>query len=124
MLEMKKKGFTLVEILAVIVILGVIMTITLPKVLDIIQDSRNKTYEEQIRAIEQAAQMYVTTHSYDLDSDGTTVLALQDLADAGFIKLPVENPATDHYFSPFSTTITITKISDQKYDYDVYPVDE
>lgn len=41
---MKKKGFTLIEILAVIVVLGIISAIIYPKVIKTINDSRKNSY--------------------------------------------------------------------------------
>ena len=45
---MKKtnKGFTLVELLAVIVILAIIMIIAIPAVLETMQSARKKTFKE------------------------------------------------------------------------------
>ena len=42
---MKKKGFTLVELFAVIVILGIIMSIATPIIIKIINDSKKETYK-------------------------------------------------------------------------------
>ena len=42
---MKKKGFTLVELLAVIVILGIIMSIATPIIIKVINDSKKETYK-------------------------------------------------------------------------------
>ena len=54
---MKKKGFTLVELLAIIVILGIIMSIATPIIIKIINDSRKETYKLSmsgyVRAVEE-----------------------------------------------------------------------
>ena len=42
---MKKKGFTLVELLAIIVILGIIMSIATPIIIKVINDSKKETYK-------------------------------------------------------------------------------
>ena len=41
---MKKKGFTLIEVLSVIVVLSIIFSISVPKILDIVEKSRRKVF--------------------------------------------------------------------------------
>ena len=49
---MNKKGFTLVELLAVIVILGLIAVILVPKVQGVVRDSKkNAAYENADRLV-------------------------------------------------------------------------
>ena len=48
MKKRKKKGFTLVELLAVIVILAIISLIAVPIVLDIINNSKENSKKESI----------------------------------------------------------------------------
>lgn len=45
---MNKKGFTLVEVLAVIVILGLMSVIIVPKVINTVNDSEKKSYEASV----------------------------------------------------------------------------
>ena len=42
--KLKKKGFTLVEVLAVIVILGIIMIISIPSVFSTLETARKKDF--------------------------------------------------------------------------------
>ena len=57
---MKKKGFTLVELLAVIVILAVILVIAVPKIMDTIQNSKEGTLMSSAKLIaSQAEKKYV-----------------------------------------------------------------
>ena len=51
-----KKGFTLVELLAVIVILAIILVIAIPKILDVIRVSKIKTLENSARIIAKMAE--------------------------------------------------------------------
>ena len=46
-----KKGFTLVELLAVIVILAVILVIAIPRILDVIDSSKLSSFESSARMI-------------------------------------------------------------------------
>lgn len=79
-----KKGFTLVELLAVIAILGLIMVIVTPIVTDLITSSKQKAYEEQVKFIENAAMNWSTTHSSDINTDPYYV-SVDRLITDGFI---------------------------------------
>ena len=46
-----KKGFTLVELLAVIVILAVILVIAIPRIIDVIDSSKLSSFESSARMI-------------------------------------------------------------------------
>ena len=55
-----KKGFTLVELLAVIVILGILLLIAVPAVQNIIENSRNKAFESNAKLALQNVQQLVS----------------------------------------------------------------
>ena len=57
---MKNKGFTLVELLAVIVILGIILLVVMPSVTGILNRSQNRLNDEQEQAILNAARQWGT----------------------------------------------------------------
>ncbi|MDD4036332.1 MAG: type II secretion system protein [Bacilli bacterium] len=59
----KKKGFTLVELLAVIVILAVILVIAVPNVLSIINKSRNDSFLSTAKMVVSAARLKASTDS-------------------------------------------------------------
>lgn len=63
---MKKQGFTLVELLAAIVIMGVIALIVFPSVSSYITKSRNKSYNIQVDLLEKAAKKWVVEHNQEL----------------------------------------------------------
>ena len=52
----KKKGFTLVELLAVIVILAVILVIAVPQIMSTIENARKGTFESTAKLIATSAQ--------------------------------------------------------------------
>ena len=56
MIKNKKNGFTLVELLAVIVILAIILVIAVPKVMDVIKDSKKATLESTAKMIASTAE--------------------------------------------------------------------
>ena len=63
-----KKGFTLVELLGVIVILGLIAMIAIPTINTALNSSRQKAYDEQIDTIEKTARTYMSKNSLKLPS--------------------------------------------------------
>ena len=60
---MKNKGYTLIELLAVFVVLGIIIMITVPAISGTINSSKTKTYDEQIKMLENAARTYMSENS-------------------------------------------------------------
>ena len=69
---MKNKGFTLVEILAVIVILGIIMMIAVPRVSEQILKSKKSTYVTDSKRFIEAARNVVETGQLKLVDKTTT----------------------------------------------------
>ena len=63
---MKKEGFTLVELLAVIVIIGIIYLIVFPSVTSFINKSKEKSYNIQVDLIEKASKKWVVDNTDEL----------------------------------------------------------
>ena len=91
---MKKKGFTLVELLAVIIILGVIALITFPIVDNSIKNSKQAALEQTIDSILESARNYSV--EYDLGySVEENAIRLDDLKSSGFLTTDITNPITN-----------------------------
>ena len=58
---MKKKGFTLVEVIAVVVILGILVTFASPYVIKYIDSSKESTKQQSLQDTEDAAISYGLT---------------------------------------------------------------
>lgn len=71
----KKKGFTLVEILAVVIILGIISVIVYPVLNKVLKDNRKRAFEASLNAVARAAELYKTDNNNTLGvidyDDGT-----------------------------------------------------
>lgn len=116
---MKKNGFTLIEILAVITIIGVVSLIAMPVVQKNINNSKEQAYNTQIDMIEKAARDWSSENlMYLPELDGDSIhITLYTLMSLGYIEDSLINPLTDKYFDT-ETVITITK-DKNKYKYDI-----
>ena len=58
-----KKGFTLAEVLVVVVILGVVSLISFPIVKNIVQKNREKTFIEAAEGVIRSTQLYISANA-------------------------------------------------------------
>ena len=82
---MNKKGFTMVELLAVLILLGVVAIIAIPAINSTINNSKEKAKEAQAEIILDAAQSYASEHTELLPKKGITVFNISDLIDKNYI---------------------------------------
>ncbi len=61
--KMKEKGYTLVELMTVIVIIGILVVIAVPVYSDVSANSREKADLANIRAIEDSIETYLAENS-------------------------------------------------------------
>ncbi|HIE59671.1 MAG TPA: type II secretion system protein GspG [Persephonella sp.] len=73
--EKAKKGFTLIEILVVVVIIGLLASLVAPKLFSKLSSSKQKTVKAQIRMIETALDAFkIDVGRYPTESEGLKVL--------------------------------------------------
>lgn len=77
----KEEGFTLVELLAVIVILGIILAIAIPSIGGVINRAEGNANEAEEALVIDAARLYFTTES----NPGNTV-TVTELVTAGYLE--------------------------------------
>ena len=87
-----KKGFTLVELLAVIVILAVILAIAVPGISNMIESSKRNAFESSLKMILKAAELKkLEDGSFDpTQLDETTVKTLLNIDNSNYEKLLIE----------------------------------
>lgn len=113
-----KKGFTLVELLATVTILGILSTIAIVSVSGLLQKGRNKHYKTAEKQMIQAAQSYAQQNRGALPKtiNGTSEIQLNTLIANKYI-----NELKDHTnkvnCDPTNSKVTITKTSQTNYSY-------
>ncbi len=107
---MKSKGFTLVELLAVIIILSIVVIVLITNITNLIDKNRENSYEMLIVEIEIASKEYVNKYKNILESlnknNPEIIIYLNDLIADNYIGEPVVDPISGKNLSG-STTITV-----------------
>ena len=118
---MNKKAFTLVELLGVIIILGILGLVIIPKVGNTITNGQEQAYKAQETTIRKAANDFLIDNT-DLLEDGNTVtIKLGVLKQKGYLPINIKNPKTKTNFSNESR-IVIEK-EDEHYNIDLFLFD-
>jgi prepilin-type N-terminal cleavage/methylation domain-containing protein len=114
---MKNKGFTLLEIMATLIIIGIVFLITVPTIGNIINDMRKNAFLESEKGLIRAAQNYLGFYEelYPNNVGEVAELSIATLVDEKFVK-EVKNPVDGTLCSGY---IIIKKIADEEYEY--YP---
>lgn len=93
---MNKKGFTLVEILAVLVIMGVLLSVAVPNVLKIAENMKINYFCEKVTTIEKNAILYAEDNFSDQIVAGSQETIIENinlttLLNGSYLKPDVEN---------------------------------
>lgn len=92
-----KKGFTLAELLGVIILLGAIALIIVPLVSNSMHDSKETLYNDQIKSIELSLASWMSSNQTPAEGE-TITLSLSQLKEAGLVELDITNPMTEELF--------------------------
>jgi len=109
-LRKNQKGLTLVELLAVIVILGIVAAIAVPAVGNIIEDSREDAQNANALMILNAARLAEAAGEAQYDNEGK--MTLNQLVDTGHLSTIPGNPADN---KPYHGTNSFVKKVNGKY---------
>ena len=89
---MNKKGFTLIELIATIVIMALILIMVMPSIIALRNNNEDKQYEYYGDSLVEAAKIFVNKEGEDITSLGTlnfigcVDITYQELIDADLIK--------------------------------------
>ncbi|MFA5407775.1 MAG: prepilin-type N-terminal cleavage/methylation domain-containing protein, partial [Bacilli bacterium] len=108
---MTKKGFTLVELLAVIIIMTIILAVAVPAVTDLITSVKKKAHDAQVQMIIDAARKYVSYNNQYPSLNTERIVTLEELQDNQYIGRNIIDSKTGKEISP-TTWIIVTNIND------------
>ena len=82
-----KKGFTIVELLAVIIIISILITITGISISKVVRNSKERLNEVQVNEIISATKAYISSHmGITLDTNECGYITLNKLKQEGLIE--------------------------------------
>lgn len=92
---MKKNGFTMIEVISVIALLGIILLVALPKFFTSRNENNLKEKEKRIDLIINAGRLYLVNNEKNVGEDvNISVLCSED-----YLECPVMNPVTKTKFN-------------------------
>ena len=105
-----KRGFTIIELVVVIVLLSLIGLFTFPSISKTIKGRKETLYNVQVDNIKTSAENYINKNKLLSDND-KVVITLCQLKQEGFEDEALKNPITGNYF-PDDSKVYVTKKED------------
>lgn len=126
---MNKKGFTLVELLGVLVFMGILMLVVFPNATGLLRqakENRQKSFLNDVYlATEAYVQKYIDDEEFQILKSQNNVgktksITFADLIQDHFLKSTVVEPKSGKKISELSTCeIVITRLADNKFSYEL-----
>jgi len=99
-LNKDERGFTLIELIVVIAILGILAAIAVPNVTGVLSKSKAEADKSNAAILAEAAQRYYIEQTSNSSSNPPTSVTTQQLKDGGYIN----NVPKDQYGGDFQIT--------------------
>ena len=110
LIGVNKKGFTLVELLAVLVLIGTITTIAFTSISGLIGRQKTKEYEGKCDLFLAKAEEYFNDNKNDIDiNQGPPAITLKDLVESGYVKSGIINPKENTLYDVEQTVFNIAQ---------------
>lgn len=115
---MKNKGFTLAELLGVIVIIALLLLLIIPGIINRLSDSGDDAKDTENQLIFDAADQYIREHpeDYPPGKSGRYCITIQSLIDDGKLASPVKDVTTGEDISDKSVMVTVYSAGTTDYE--------
>ena len=113
----KDKGFTLIEILAVVTIIGLIFILVIPKITSSLKNKKGDVDSTTNNIVISATKLYVQEHSskFDKEESNTYCMPINMLVKKGYLESPVKNVTDDEDITD-TKSVKITYDNGFKYE--------
>ncbi len=119
---MKKRGFTLIELIGIVVIIGLILLVAVPTINNVIERSEENKKQEALNNIYMATENYLMAN-YDeyssLDNIGASeYIYVMDLINQQYMDIDELNPNDDESFDS-KDVVKVTRNEDNTFSYEL-----
>ena len=114
---MNKKAFTLAEILGVIVVIGLLLVIIAPTIINRINSKEENVEEAANRIIFDAASQYIAENRENFPLGKRYCISIKDLIEAGKLAAPVKNVKTgENMENTYVVEVSLYSLGDSYYE--------
>ena len=100
---MNNKGFTMIELLAIITVLATILLVSFPTLINMVRKDKEKQYNDMVSTLCKAGETYIYNNQdlyTEINTPGNTIyLDIEDLKEDNLIEKSTKNPKTDSVLS-------------------------
>ena len=107
---MKKNGFTLVELLSIVVILGIIVVVALPQISGSIGSKKEKQYNKIVKIVENAGKVYL------IENVTKDSVSIDKLIKSDYLTSGLKNPINNNNLTGCVKKITSDGVTKYKYE--------